>query len=164
MWLLALPVLQDSQVTCVLHLCPVSWFTTFAWGKSDSVPPPFHSDERSPHWPVLKFQMQPCCLCYRTVGASQTVCIDTLRCPPPPPPPPPPSPDFCAWSSLASPKLLTKPCCLSVLQDSDGKWVHDVVIRQSTVKMLGWVLPLLPPLITDILISLDDKYLYFSNW
>lgn len=30
--------------------------------------------------------------------------------------------------------------------------------------MIGWTLPTLPPLITDILISLDDKYLYFSNW
>lgn len=26
------------------------------------------------------------------------------------------------------------------------------------------MLPQLPPLITDILISLDDKYIYFSNW
>ena len=30
--------------------------------------------------------------------------------------------------------------------------------------MEGWALPELPPLITDILISLDDKFLYFSNW
>ncbi len=28
----------------------------------------------------------------------------------------------------------------------------------------GWVLPELPPLITDILISMDDRFLYFSNW
>ena len=26
------------------------------------------------------------------------------------------------------------------------------------------MLPELPPLITDILISLDDKFIYFSNW
>ena len=26
------------------------------------------------------------------------------------------------------------------------------------------MLPELPPLITDILLSLDDKYIYFSNW
>lgn len=30
--------------------------------------------------------------------------------------------------------------------------------------MVGWALPTLPPLITDILVSLDDKFLYFSNW
>lgn len=30
--------------------------------------------------------------------------------------------------------------------------------------MEGWALPELPPLITDILISLDDKFLIFSNW
>lgn len=40
----------------------------------------------------------------------------------------------------------------------------SVVIRQPWVKVEGWVLPELPPLITDILLSLDDKYIYFSNW
>ncbi len=30
--------------------------------------------------------------------------------------------------------------------------------------MEGWILPEVPPLITDILISLDDRFLYFSNW
>jgi len=39
-----------------------------------------------------------------------------------------------------------------------------VVIKQEWPKMIGWALPTLPPLITDILISLDDKFLYFSNW
>jgi selenium-binding protein 1 len=47
--------------------------------------------------------------------------------------------------------------------DSD-KWVHDVAIKQEWVKVEGWALPELPPLITDILISLDDKFLFFSNW
>lgn len=28
----------------------------------------------------------------------------------------------------------------------------------------GWALPELPPLVTDILVSLDDKFLFFSNW
>ena len=31
-------------------------------------------------------------------------------------------------------------------------------------KVEGWTLPEMPGLITDILVSLDDKYLYFSNW
>lgn len=30
--------------------------------------------------------------------------------------------------------------------------------------MEGWVLPQMPPLITDIIISMDDRFLYFSNW
>ena len=38
-----------------------------------------------------------------------------------------------------------------------GKWVHNVAIRQPWVKVEGWVLPEMPPLITDILISLDDR-------
>ena len=55
-------------------------------------------------------------------------------------------------------------CCLAGVQGPEGKWVHKVVIKQEWPKMIGWTLPTLPPLITDILISLDDKYLYFSNW
>ena len=43
-------------------------------------------------------------------------------------------------------------------------WEHSVAIRQEWTKVEGWALPELPPLITDILISLDDRYLYFSNW
>ena len=39
-----------------------------------------------------------------------------------------------------------------------------MAIRQPWVKVEGWVLPEMPPLITDILISLDDRFLYFSNW
>mmetsp|Transcript_16580 Transcript_16580/g.30001 ORF Transcript_16580/g.30001 Transcript_16580/m.30001 type:complete len:562 (-) Transcript_16580:711-2396(-) len=43
-------------------------------------------------------------------------------------------------------------------------WAAEVVVRQEWQKVEGWVLPELPPLITDILLSLDDKYLYVSNW
>jgi len=50
------------------------------------------------------------------------------------------------------------------LQGDDGKWKTQVVIRQEWTKVEGWALPELPPLITDILISLDDRFLYFSNW
>jgi selenium-binding protein 1 len=39
-----------------------------------------------------------------------------------------------------------------------------VTIRQPWLPVSGWALPQLPPLITDILISLDDKWLFFSNW
>ena len=30
--------------------------------------------------------------------------------------------------------------------------------------MEGWILPDMPGVITDIILSMDDKYLYFSNW
>ena len=31
-------------------------------------------------------------------------------------------------------------------------------------KVSGWALPSMPGLITDCLLSLDDHFLYFSNW
>jgi selenium-binding protein 1 len=46
----------------------------------------------------------------------------------------------------------------------DGKWKADKVIAVEPLTVEGWALPSMPGLITDILISLDDKYLYFSNW
>ncbi|GLI68840.1 hypothetical protein VaNZ11_013383 [Volvox africanus] len=46
----------------------------------------------------------------------------------------------------------------------DESWVANVVVEQPWVKVEGWVLPELPPCITDILISLDDRFLYVSNW
>lgn len=50
-------------------------------------------------------------------------------------------------------------------QDADsGEWKTNVAVKQAWTKVEGFVLPELPPLITDILISLDDKWLYFSNW
>ncbi len=65
---------------------------------------------------------------------------------------------FCTGQSLAN------KTCLSFNQGSDDKWETSVVVKQPWTKVEGWVLPEVPPLITDILISLDDKYLYFSNW
>ena len=53
--------------------------------------------------------------------------------------------------------------CVRV-QGDNGQWVTEVVIKQQWTDVEGWVLPQMPPLITDILISLDDKFLYFSNW
>ena len=63
---------------------------------------------------------------------------------------------------IANPRPIDK--LRTVMQGPDGQWVHKVVIKGEWPKMIGWALPTLPPLITDILISLDDKYLYFSNW
>lgn len=39
-----------------------------------------------------------------------------------------------------------------------------MVVKQAWADVSGWALPQLPPLITDILLSLDEKYLIFSNW
>jgi selenium-binding protein 1 len=47
---------------------------------------------------------------------------------------------------------------------ASGKLGTQVVVRQPWLEVGGWALPQLPPLITDILISLDDKWLFFSNW
>jgi len=46
----------------------------------------------------------------------------------------------------------------------DGTWATEKVIDIPSKKVEGWALPDMPGLITDILLSLDDKYLYFSNW
>ncbi|KAL4457508.1 hypothetical protein ABPG75_012373 [Micractinium tetrahymenae] len=53
---------------------------------------------------------------------------------------------------------------LKKVVNGDTRWVHSVAIRQPWAKVEGWVLPELPPLITDILVSADDRFLYFSNW
>lgn len=39
-----------------------------------------------------------------------------------------------------------------------------VVISVEPLKVENWILPEMPGLITDFLISLDDRFLYFSNW
>ncbi|XP_078390182.1 methanethiol oxidase [Cetorhinus maximus] len=45
-----------------------------------------------------------------------------------------------------------------------GDWAAEKVISVPNKKVGGWILPEMPGLITDILISLDDRFLYFSNW
>ncbi|CAA9564211.1 MAG: selenium binding protein [uncultured Thermomicrobiales bacterium] len=45
----------------------------------------------------------------------------------------------------------------------NGKWQADQVIAVDPVELEGWPFPV-PGLITDLVVSLDDKYLYFSNW
>lgn len=46
----------------------------------------------------------------------------------------------------------------------DDTWDHHVVISVPNLKVKNWILPEIPGLITDFLISLDDRFLYFSNW
>lgn len=46
---------------------------------------------------------------------------------------------------------------------ADGSWNVEKVIQVEPVPQEGWPFPV-PGLITDILLSMDDRYLYFSDW
>ncbi len=45
----------------------------------------------------------------------------------------------------------------------NGEWAADPVIPTESVELEGWPFPV-PSLITDLLLSMDDRFLYFSNW
>lgn len=45
----------------------------------------------------------------------------------------------------------------------NGKWEVETVVDVPSVDLEGFPIPV-PSLITDLLISLDDRFLYFSNW
>jgi selenium-binding protein 1 len=48
---------------------------------------------------------------------------------------------------------------------SNGSWEAEQVISVENVELEGWPLPGgVPGLITDLLVSMDDRFLYFSNW
>ncbi|KAF6034625.1 hypothetical protein EB796_007065 [Bugula neritina] len=49
-------------------------------------------------------------------------------------------------------------------KDPLGVWQAEKVIDIPAKSVEGWALPYMPGLITDILISMDDRFLYFSNW
>lgn len=44
-----------------------------------------------------------------------------------------------------------------------GRWQVEKVIEVEPVPMEGWPFPV-PGLVTDLVLSMDDRYLYFSNW
>ena len=46
---------------------------------------------------------------------------------------------------------------------NNGNWQVSKAVDVPSVELEGWSNPV-PSLITDLLISLDDRYLYFSNW
>lgn len=46
----------------------------------------------------------------------------------------------------------------------DGTWDTEKVIHIPPKKVKGWVLPEMQGLVSDILISLDDRFMYLSNW
>jgi selenium-binding protein 1 len=45
----------------------------------------------------------------------------------------------------------------------DDKWSAEKVIAVDPVETKGWPFPV-PGLITDLVLSMDDRFLYFSNW
>ncbi len=45
----------------------------------------------------------------------------------------------------------------------NGGWAADQVIAVESVELEGWPFPV-PGLITDLVLSMDDRFLYFSNW
>ncbi|KFM62584.1 Selenium-binding protein 1, partial [Stegodyphus mimosarum] len=49
-------------------------------------------------------------------------------------------------------------------QDENKSWAAECVAKIPPKKVKNWIRPDMPGLITDILISLDDRYLYISNW
>src|SRR5204863_2924910 len=47
----------------------------------------------------------------------------------------------------------------------NGAFSAEPVIEVENEELEGWPLPgRVPGLITDVVVSMDDKYLYFSNW
>lgn len=60
-------------------------------------------------------------------------------------------------------------CALSstlhrLYRDENGEWQGECVASVESQDVEGWALPTMPGLITDIIISLDDRYLYIANW
>lgn len=49
-------------------------------------------------------------------------------------------------------------------KNPDETWGHEVAISVKPLKVQNWILPEMPGLITDFLISLDDRFLYLANW
>ncbi|HEX8918856.1 MAG TPA: selenium-binding protein SBP56-related protein [Chloroflexota bacterium] len=45
----------------------------------------------------------------------------------------------------------------------NGAWTADKVAEVDPIELPGWPIPV-PGLITDQVVSMDDRYLYFSNW
>jgi len=48
-------------------------------------------------------------------------------------------------------------------QRRSGSWTAEQIIAVESVEVEGWPFPV-PGLITDIVLSMDDRFLYFSDW
>lgn len=60
-------------------------------------------------------------------------------------------------------------CCVFAnvfrfFKKEDGSWDAHKVISVPAKKVSGWVAEEINGMMSDIIISLDDRYLYFSNW
>jgi selenium-binding protein 1 len=53
---------------------------------------------------------------------------------------------------------------MAYYKDDQGEFQVKKVIEVGPKSVSGWALPNMPGLITDIIISMDDKFLFFSNW
>ena len=49
------------------------------------------------------------------------------------------------------------------LHRDNGSWAAEPAIAVESVELEGWPFPV-PGLITDLVVSMDDRFLYFSNW
>jgi selenium-binding protein 1 len=45
----------------------------------------------------------------------------------------------------------------------NGSWAVEPLIAVESVELAGWPFPV-PGLVTDLVLSMDDRFLYFSNW
>jgi selenium-binding protein 1 len=45
----------------------------------------------------------------------------------------------------------------------NGSWAVEPLIAVESVELEGWPFPV-PGLVTDLVLSMDDRWLYFSNW
>ena len=45
----------------------------------------------------------------------------------------------------------------------NGSWAAEPVVEVESVELAGWPFPV-PGLITDLVLSMDDRFLYFANW
>ncbi|PAV61896.1 hypothetical protein WR25_22818 [Diploscapter pachys] len=44
------------------------------------------------------------------------------------------------------------------------KWTADKVVQVPTIKVENWVSSEIPPLLTDLIISMDDRYMFVAAW
>uniref|UniRef100_A0A0N5CD00 Methanethiol oxidase n=1 Tax=Strongyloides papillosus TaxID=174720 RepID=A0A0N5CD00_STREA len=51
-----------------------------------------------------------------------------------------------------------------IYDNGNGEYKCRLAASINPVKVSGWAMDVMPPLITDIIISMDDKYLYASCW
>jgi len=60
-------------------------------------------------------------------------------------------------------------CCLNAnlfrfFKKPCGEWAAENVIKIPPKKVEGWLMPEMSAIITDLVLSMDDKFCYFGNW